>query len=54
MENKREIIEGLNKHFQKLYFGKKADGTVVDVQVPPQSLFISSSGAYKLTGYDLH
>lgn len=33
MDNKREIIEGLNKHFQKVYFGKKANGTVVDVQV---------------------
>jgi enoyl reductase-like protein len=33
MDNKKEIIEGINKHFQKVYFGRKADGTVVDVQV---------------------
>lgn len=33
LDNKREIIDGLNNHFQKVYFGRKVDGTVVDLQV---------------------
>ncbi len=33
LDNKKEIIEGLNKHFQKVYFGRNRDGTVVDLQV---------------------
>lgn len=33
LDNKRQIIEGLNKHFQKVYFGRKATGEVVDLQV---------------------
>jgi fatty acid synthase subunit beta, fungi type len=33
LDNKKYIIEGLNTHFQKVYFGRKSDGAVVDVQV---------------------
>ena len=33
LDNKNAIIEGLNRDFQKVYFGKKTDGTVVDLQV---------------------
>jgi enoyl reductase-like protein len=33
LDNKKLIIDGLNSHFQKVYFGRKENGTVVDLQV---------------------